>query len=639
MRAELCLVACLLFLPGPAAAEPVLSDDFNDNAINSSLWKAVSSGSGPTVFEINQRLEIALPAHSANDPSAPIFSAGYSSVCRLRGDFDVQVDYRLLTWPSRNGVRIGLNSSTLGGVSRISGGNGDGFGAEVYLTNFVQGCCGIIGTTDQAGKLRLVRAGTTVSGHYFNSANGTWVRIGSSSASSEDSVISLAAWSHDANFTNQDVRIAFDNFAINQGQLTCLANAGPDQTVSEGALVTLDGSKSGGTNVTFNWQQLAGPAVTLDAPTSARPAFTAPTLPGGFGSQVLTFQVAVSSGGESSTDTVDITVSNVNTAPEAHAGAPQTVKELSPVTMDGTASFDPDGDSLTYAWAQTGGTPVEIAGANLAKPTFQAPQLTGGASGSEMLTFELTVSDGNCATCLSSSASVTITVEQENHAPTAQAGPDQTTNEGGNVTLNGIASSDPDGDAISYSWTQVSGPAVALSNPASSSPTFTAPVTDPGGAMLVFALVVGDGQLVSAADEVAVNVLNANDPPRCDLATASPALLWPPDHKLVRVDIVGVTDPDTSDALSITITGVTQDEPVTGLGDGDTSPDAIMQGNHVLLRAERAGMDDGRVYHVHFTATDHAVSGGSCTGTVTVGVPHSLKSPLDGGQAHDSTRP
>jgi hypothetical protein len=188
----------------------------------------------------------------------------------------------------------------------------------------------------------------------------------------------------------------------------------------------------------------------------------------------------------------------------------------------------------------------------------------------------------------------------------------------------------------------VSGPAVALANADSPSPSFAAPITGPGGTTLVFALVVSDGQLVSPADEVAVNVLNANDPPRCDLAAASPAQLWPPNHKLVRVDIVGVTDPDSRDAVSITVTGVTQDEPVTGLGDGDTTPDAVMQGNHVLLRAERAGMDDGRVYHVHFIATDHAVTGGSCTGMVMVGVPYSLKSgasPHDGGQVYDSTRP
>lgn len=70
-----------------------------------------------------------------------------------------------------------------------------------------------------------------------------------------------------------------------------------------------------------------------------------------------------------------------------------------------------------------------------------------------------------------------------------------------------------------------------------------------------------------------------------------------PNHKLVPVGIVGVTDPD-NDQVTLTVTGVTQNKPVNGLGDGDTSPDAVIQGSNVLLRAERAGNGNGRVYRV-----------------------------------------
>ena len=120
-------------------------------------------------------------------------------------------------------------------------------------------------------------------------------------------------------------------------------------------------------------------------------------------------------------------------------------------------------------------------------------------------------------------------------------------------------------------------------------------------------------------------------PPACGLAQAKPAVLAPPDHKMVSVAILGVTDPD-NDRVTLTVTGVTQDEPVNSLEDGDTSPDAVLQGDKVLLRKERSGTGNGRVYRVRFTARDDF--GGSCTGAVTVCVPLKNKPATctDGGQ-------
>ena len=71
----------------------------------------------------------------------------------------------------------------------------------------------------------------------------------------------------------------------------------------------------------------------------------------------------------------------------------------------------------------------------------------------------------------------------------------------------------------------------------------------------------------------------------------------------------------------------------------DTSPDAVPQGETVLLRAERAGTGNGRVYEVTFTATDS--QGEHCTGSVTVCVPHNRKaaSCVDNSQQYDATQP
>jgi len=160
---------------------------------------------------------------------------------------------------------------------------------------------------------------------------------------------------------------------------------------------------------------------------------------------------------------------------------------------------------------------------------------------------------------------------------------------------------------------------VTLSDPHGPSPHFTAPVAAPGGTTIVFQLVVSDGSASSAADSVTVNVRHRNQPPTCALARASTDVFWPPNHKLVPVTIEGVADAEEP-GVRITITGVTQSEPVNGLGDGDSSPDAVLQGNPVLLRSERSGSGTGRFYRVGFTATD--TNSASCNGSVVVCVPH-----------------
>jgi hypothetical protein len=139
---------------------------------------------------------------------------------------------------------------------------------------------------------------------------------------------------------------------------------------------------------------------------------------------------------------------------------------------------------------------------------------------------------------------------------------------------------------------------------------------------------------------IVVPVASPNQPPDCTKAQPSVDLLWPPNHKLVTISILGVTDSD-GDPVSITVTGITQDEPVNGLGDGDTSPDGFGIGTaQAQIRAERSGTGNGRVYAITFTADDG--KGGVCTGRVTVGVPHDQgkgKIPIDDGQHYDSTQP
>jgi len=94
-----------------------------------------------------------------------------------------------------------------------------------------------------------------------------------------------------------------------------------------------------------------------------------------------------------------------------------------------------------------------------------------------------------------------------NLSPTANAGSDQSVKEALSVTLDGRASSDPEGHALTYTWTQTGGPAVTLDDTHAAQPGFAAPLlgADPS-AELTFQLVVNDGATSSSPDQILVNV-------------------------------------------------------------------------------------------------------------------------------------
>jgi PKD domain len=163
-----------------------------------------------------------------------------------------------------------------------------------------------------------------------------------------------------------------------------------------------------------------------------------------------------------------------NAPPVANAGADQTLTATgptTPVTLNGSASSDPDGEALTFAWTQ-GTTAVgnsAVLPLSLKIGTYA---------------FTLTVTD---AGGLTSTATTHVTIN--NAVPLANAGADQTLAaagpNGAAVTLNGSLSRDPDGDALTFLWTQgtavVGTSAVVPLTLNVGTYTFTLTVTDAGG--------------------------------------------------------------------------------------------------------------------------------------------------------------
>jgi hypothetical protein len=157
----------------------------------------------------------------------------------------------------------------------------------------------------------------------------------------------------------------------------------------------------------------------------------------------------------------------VNQAPTANAGNNQTVVKTDVVRLNGLASSDTEGATLSYAWTLTRpvGSLAALNSSTVAQPTFTADVI--GTYG-----VALVVNDGVLP---SSAANMTVTAVT-NSPPIANAGGAQTSFTGALVTLSGAASSDANGHALTYAWTLPTKPAlstVTLNNANTVSPTFT----------------------------------------------------------------------------------------------------------------------------------------------------------------------
>lgn len=182
-----------------------------------------------------------------------------------------------------------------------------------------------------------------------------------------------------------------------------------------------------------------------------------------------------------------------NDPPVADPGGPYVATVGTTIVLDGSSSHDPDGDTLTYAWD------LDNDG-NFTDSAAEKPSFGFGSVPGTVYSVCLRVSDP--AGRMDTKCTTVMTVPA-NHPPAAAAGADQHVGEGDVVTLDGSASSDPDGDALTYSWTQTGGPAVTLSDPTAAKPTFT----PPDNGVYSFRLTVDDGTATSS-DDMTVNAEN-----------------------------------------------------------------------------------------------------------------------------------
>ena len=238
-----------------------------------------------------------------------------------------------------------------------------------------------------------------------------------------------------------------------------------------------------------------------------------------------------------------------NVLPVANAGPDQTITAPSnTVTLDGSASYDPDGIIKDFSWVMISGSgSVTISNSNTANPT-----VAGLIPGDYV--FQLTVTDSVGAT---NTDQVNITVDPEptvpNQAPVANAGNNQTIiTPVSSITLDGSRSYDPDGTIVNYFWSQVSGPSNSVfSNSGIIKPT----VSDLIAGSYVFQLLVTDNSGATGQDQVTITVnkgdttinpLPVTPPVNNDSVSNDQFIVFPnPAHNLINTKI--------SDSLNGTI--------------------------------------------------------------------------------------
>ena len=442
------------------------------------------------------------------------------------------------------------------------------------------------------------------------------------------------------------------NSGVPENQIP-LANAGADQSINEGATVTLNGSASSdadGDVITYKWTVPEG--IILSSETEANPTFVAPEVSN---DTPLTFSLVVNDGqADSPADAVVISVlnsvqnqeqtfekqivassddaeeskstgicstgsSDIELDQDLDSGPQWAALRFTELSIPKNATIveahiqftskeasDPTNPNCTIAFAieNSDNAATFIDGTNTAAPLYQ---LSGRSMSESKISWsvpewsasneagpaELTPDlkslvqtvvnragwtsgnavcfifdgpgtgwrnsrsfDGNNAQ--SAVLKVTYIVGQANIAPLANAGIDQTVNEGTIVSLDGSASSDADGNVLTYKWTAPAG--IILSSETDAKPTFTSPEVT-ADTQYTFSLVVNDGQADSPADEVVFNVLNVDKAPYVKNQIEDISVDKGSPNQIIDLKTV-FADDDLTDVLSYSVSSNSNDQVV-----------------------------------------------------------------------------
>jgi hypothetical protein len=281
------------------------------------------------------------------------------------------------------------------------------------------------------------------------------------------------------------------------------------------------------------------------------------------------------------------------------------------IAGDGTITIPTNALRLNASFVKDGNERLSIDTHNDLPISLHVDYGTGTVSMNDSIAF----ADGTVA--------LSLVARMTNRPPVARAGPDRvvecTQAGSAQVVLDGSASSDPDGNLQRLLWWP-HGRALDPASLLASGPTAT--ITLPLGSTTLD-LSANDSALLAAIDTATISVTDTVGP--TVQLTVTPTSRWPPNHEFVTVtatlDLVDACDPTPT----VRLKSITSDEPVNGLGDGNTEVDIAgadfgTPDLEFAVRAERSGGGSGRTYTVVYEVIDH--SGNVTEASAIVAIPH-----------------
>lgn len=217
--------ALLFGLKGREAQSAVLFDSLRGVDLDHQLWDASVTGTGLTISPTVEGVRLTVTSHAAPTDASGVMKAHLTTYCWIAGPFDIQVDYRLHTWPRANGVSVGMYAAYANVVRKS-----DVVQGEVYIGTVAEAeppdrpPHKRLPTSDTSGTLRLIRNGDGLEEQVRTGGHWRVIYVEREPYGFPASVY-LEVWTNRQRFAHRHVDVEFSNFRVNIGTITCLPGA------------------------------------------------------------------------------------------------------------------------------------------------------------------------------------------------------------------------------------------------------------------------------------------------------------------------------------------------------------------------------------------------------------------------------